>query len=105
MPAPTRRPSDLTRRAPLPERRPALTLIDLPALGWDDFFAQPFAPYIDTHRPGRVVRVDRGAANVMTACGEVRAALRPDLDVTVGDWGTLPLRDTGPMTVDAVLPR
>jgi ribosome biogenesis GTPase len=45
-------------------------------LGWDDHFAQAYAPFdrIDS-RPGRVLRVDRGVCTVLTEHGTDRASL------------------------------
>ena len=76
--------------------------IDLASLGWDDDFALAFAPYAETHEPGRVARVDRGAVTALTASGPCRAAIDPDLSPTVGDW--VALADEPPC-VDVVLPR
>src|SRR3954469_14123507 len=99
MPAPTRCPSDLTRRTPPPERRPPLIASTLTSLGWDEFFEQCFPPYADTHQPARGGRGDRGAPDVLPPTDEWRVALRPYLDITVGDWVAVPLRATGPLTV------
>ncbi|MGI5459071.1 ribosome small subunit-dependent GTPase A [Streptomyces sp. CA-249302] len=64
--------------------------------GWDDAWADAFAPY-DTEGllPGRVIRVDRGQCDVVTAGGTVRAdtALVTPNDplrvVCTGDWVAL----------------
>jgi ribosome biogenesis GTPase len=79
-----------------------LSAIDLTSLGWDDYFARSFTPYAETHTPGRVARVDRGAVTALTATGPVRAAVDPDQQPTVGDW--VALADEPP-SVDALLPR
>jgi ribosome biogenesis GTPase len=79
-----------------------LSAIDLTSLGWDDYFADQFIPYAETHQPGRVARVDRGAVTALTSTGPIRAAVDPDQQPTVGDW--VALADEPPC-VDAVLPR
>jgi ribosome biogenesis GTPase / thiamine phosphate phosphatase len=82
----------------------------LETLGWDDAWSATFEPYRHLAlTPGRVAVQHRGAYDVLTAEGEVRAriagrlrkATRPvDLPV-VGDWATLdPDR-----TIVGVLPR
>jgi ribosome biogenesis GTPase len=74
-------------------------------LGWNDVFAAAFEPYTG-HAPGRVSRVDKGVCDVLTAEGEVRAAvrwsaLRDPVDLPcVGDWVALRHGE-----VTAVLPR
>jgi ribosome biogenesis GTPase len=88
-------------------------VIDLPTLGWDDAWAAAF----ETHHapglvPGRVAVQHRGAYDVLTEDGEVRARLPgrarheaeslAELPV-VGDWVALE-RDGGAM-IRAVLPR
>jgi ribosome biogenesis GTPase len=58
----------------------------LPRLGWDDTFAAA-ADELDLPdaRPGRVARVDKGWATVMTATGTVRTQLAGHA-VATGDW-------------------
>lgn len=74
----------------------------LSSLGWDDRFAADFAPYLDSHSPARVIRVDRGAADALGTDGVRRVPLDDGLtDITVGDWLALG-RDAA---VAAVLPR
>jgi ribosome biogenesis GTPase len=73
----------------------------LASLGWDEHFAAEFAPYSCTHTAARVTRVDRGAAELITAAGPLRVDLTFDTaDVTVGDWVA-----TLDGVVSAVLPR
>jgi ribosome biogenesis GTPase len=63
----------------------------LRALGWDDQFAaaaEKLAPDAQTV-PGRVARVDRGAATVLLGHGTVRVAVEgtgPASAVATGDW-------------------
>ncbi len=87
-------------RAPPPSKGFPLSGL-LSSLGWDDRFAADFTPYLDSHVPARVIRVDRGAADVLGAAGVRRVPLGADLnDVTVGDWLAL-----GEDAAAAVLPR
>ena len=59
----------------------------LASLGWDEFFAAEFAPLQHSHTPARVARVDRGAADLRTEVGELRAAIPVgQTDLGVGDW-------------------
>jgi ribosome biogenesis GTPase / thiamine phosphate phosphatase len=61
--------------------------VPLASLGWDAHFATELAAYDDLHVPARVSRVDRGAAELITAAGPLRVELTQQLgDVTVGDW-------------------
>ncbi|WP_208035160.1 ribosome small subunit-dependent GTPase A [Streptomyces cyanogenus] len=79
--------------------------------GWDEAWADAFAPYAaDGLLPGRVVRVDRGQCDVVTADGVVRADTEfvvprdPMKVVCTGDWVAV---DPGgdPRYVRAYLPR
>ncbi|MET8772243.1 ribosome small subunit-dependent GTPase A [Streptomyces sp. NPDC004658] len=79
--------------------------------GWDETWAEAFAPYeADGLLPGRVVRVDRGQCDVVTADGTVRADTEfvvprdPMKIVCTGDWVAV---DPGgdPRYVRAYLPR
>ncbi|MGW2709596.1 ribosome small subunit-dependent GTPase A [Streptomyces sp. NPDC001356] len=79
--------------------------------GWDESWAEAFAPFeADGLLPGRVVRVDRGQCDVVTADGTVRADTEfvvprdPMKVVCTGDWGAV---DPGgdPRYVRACLPR
>ncbi|MFI6931070.1 ribosome small subunit-dependent GTPase A [Streptomyces sp. NPDC050287] len=61
--------------------------------GWDQAWADQFAPYApEGLLPGRVIRVDRGQCDVMTAAGVVRADTAfvtphdPMRVVCTGDW-------------------
>ena len=79
--------------------------------GWDDAWADEFAPY-DTEGllPGRVVRVDRGQCDVVTAGGVVRADTAfvtphdPMRVVCTGDWVAVE-PGGNPRYVRAYLPR
>jgi ribosome biogenesis GTPase len=72
----------------------------LAALGWDDRVAALAADLPSHLVTGRVTRVDRGRASVVTALDELRP--RTSTPVAVGDWvGVDPASDA----VDAVLPR
>jgi ribosome biogenesis GTPase / thiamine phosphate phosphatase len=65
-------------------------LYSLASLGWDEHFAAEFAPHQHTHVPARVIRVDRGAADLCTAEGELRVELVGGLQgLAVGDWVAL----------------
>ncbi|MEV5385276.1 ribosome small subunit-dependent GTPase A [Streptomyces sp. NPDC052721] len=79
--------------------------------GWDEAWAEAFAPYeTDGLLPGRVVRVDRGQCDVVTADGTARADTEfvvprdPMKVVCTGDWVAV---DPGgdPRYVRAYLPR
>ncbi|MGN5237155.1 ribosome small subunit-dependent GTPase A [Rhodococcus sp. SJ-3] len=76
--------------------RPSSSPSPLSALGWDDSFEALFAEYAAAGLvPARVVRVDRGRCDTLTASGPVRAAsvavasLDPVLSVCTGDWAAL----------------
>ncbi len=100
-----------------PERavRDNASVLDLATLGWDDGWADAFAPHgLAGLDAGRVAVQHRGAYDVLTENGEIRARLpgrarreiesRADLPV-VGDWVALEPAGQGPPTVRAVLPR
>jgi ribosome biogenesis GTPase len=73
----------------------------LASLGWDAQYAAEFAPFQHTHIPGRVVRVDRGAADVAGETDHHRVAFGSSCDgLTVGDW--VAVADD---QVQAILPR
>lgn len=83
---------------------------DLETLGWDDAWSTTFAPYRELGQaPGRVAIQHRGAYDVLTAEGEVRARvtgrLRKETPATelpvVGDWVSLDQAGT----IVGVLPR
>lgn len=79
--------------------------------GWDEAWADAFAPYAaDGLLPGRVVRVDRGQCDIVTADGTVRADTEfvvprdPMKVVCTGDWVAVD-PDGDPRYVRAYLPR
>ncbi|MFC8693984.1 ribosome small subunit-dependent GTPase A [Streptomyces parvus] len=79
--------------------------------GWDDGWAAAFSPYAEQGLvPGRVVRVDRGRCDVITADGTVRADTAfvvprdPMRIVCTGDWVALDA-DGDPRFVRTLLPR
>lgn len=91
------------------------SVLELQTLGWDASWDAAFEP----HRapgivPGRVVVPHRGAYDVLTADGEIRArvpgrmrrgaASSAELPV-VGDWVALERGEQGKATIRAVLPR
>ncbi|MEJ3747917.1 ribosome small subunit-dependent GTPase A [Actinomycetes bacterium KLBMP 9797] len=84
---------------------------DLTSLGWDDSY-----PMIDAdHRPGRVVRADRGICTVLCADGTVRASAGggvlaaagrdPANLPCAGDWVVVRTWPDDRITVERVLPR
>ncbi|MFF9201139.1 ribosome small subunit-dependent GTPase A [Streptomyces sp. NPDC014986] len=87
---------------------------DLSALapyGWDDAWADAFAPYAaEGLLPGRVIRVDRGRCDVLTAGGTLRADTAfvtphdPLRVVCTGDWAAVEPGGS-PRYVRAYLPR
>ncbi|MBT2405075.1 MULTISPECIES: ribosome small subunit-dependent GTPase A [unclassified Streptomyces] len=79
--------------------------------GWDDAWAAEFAPYAEQGLvPGRVVRVDRGQCDLMTADGIVRADTAfvtphdPLRVICTGDWAAVQTAGN-PRYVKAYLPR
>ncbi|MFE2328965.1 ribosome small subunit-dependent GTPase A [Streptomyces sp. NPDC059385] len=83
----------------------------LAPLGWDDAWAAEFTPYAERGLlPGRVVRVDRGQCDVMTADGIVRADTAfvtphdPLRVICTGDWAAVEAGGN-PRYVTAYLPR
>lgn len=79
--------------------------------GWDDAWATEFAPYAAQGLvPGRVVRVDRGQCDVITADGVVRADTAfvtphdPLRVICTGDWAAVEAAGS-PRYVKAYLPR
>ncbi len=79
--------------------------------GWDDVWEADFAPYAARGLvPGRVVRVDRGMCDVVTAAGPVRADTEyvvpkdPMQVVCTGDWAAVDA-DGDPRYVRELLPR
>ncbi|MGX2993824.1 ribosome small subunit-dependent GTPase A [Streptomyces sp. JNUCC 64] len=84
----------------------------LAAYGWDEGWAAAFAPYAERGLvPGRVVRVDRGQCDVVTADGLVRpdtAYVTPHDPLRVictGDWAAVDPEGGDPRYVRAYLPR
>lgn len=84
----------------------------LAAYGWDDAWAAAFAPYAAQGLvPGRVVRVDRGLCDVVTADGTVRADTEfvvprdPMKVVCTGDWVAVDPDGRDPRYVRTLLPR
>ncbi|MEV7511575.1 ribosome small subunit-dependent GTPase A [Streptomyces sp. NPDC091201] len=80
-------------------------------LGWDDAWQAEFTPYAEQGLvPGRVVRVDRGQCDVMTADGVVRADTAfvtphdPLRVICTGDWAAVESAGN-PRYVKAYLPR
>ncbi|MEU2924424.1 ribosome small subunit-dependent GTPase A [Streptomyces sp. NPDC007251] len=83
----------------------------LAAYGWDDGWEAEFAPYAGQGcLPGRVVRVDRGQCDIVTADGTVRADTEfvvprdPMRVVCTGDWVAVD-PEGDPRYVRAYLPR
>jgi len=83
-----------------------LALDTLASLGWDAFYTAEFAPYADIAVPGRVVRVDRGAADVLTADNPLRVTTDAhDEPLAVGDWIALVATDDRRWSVETTLAR
>ncbi|MFF4591235.1 ribosome small subunit-dependent GTPase A [Streptomyces sp. NPDC001388] len=84
----------------------------LVAHGWDAGWEAEFAPHAERGLlPGRVVRVDRGLCDVVTAAGTVRADTEfvvprdPLKVVCTGDWVALDPEGADPRYVRTLLPR
>jgi ribosome biogenesis GTPase / thiamine phosphate phosphatase len=87
----------------------------LEAIGWDLAWQEAFASHSQLGVAGRVVRVDRGLASVLTADGLVRASLGATVLEAMladtlaapctGDWVVARHWPDGPITVETVLPR
>ncbi|MFF3204477.1 ribosome small subunit-dependent GTPase A [Streptomyces sp. NPDC002962] len=84
----------------------------LAAYGWDADRETEFAPYAERGLlPGRVVRVDRGLCDVVTAAGVVRADTEfvvprdPLKVVCTGDWVAVDPEDADPRYVQTLLTR
>ncbi|OLF05602.1 ribosome small subunit-dependent GTPase A [Actinophytocola xinjiangensis] len=76
--------------------RSSSSSFELSALGWDDSFAALFVEHAAAGLvPARVVRVDRGRCDTLTASGPVRAdsaavaSPDPARSVCTGDWAAL----------------
>jgi ribosome biogenesis GTPase len=89
--------------------------VDLHSLGWQEFFAEPFAVYAEQELiPGRIAIEEKEAYRVYTAMGECwaevpgrliyRARGRQEMPA-VGDWVALKPNPTGRAVIKAVLPR
>ena len=93
-------------RAHLNPKGTALTQPALASLGWDDFYTAEFAPYADVAVPGRVVRVDRSAVDILTADNPLRVASPSDGEpLAVGDWVALTATDDRRWTIETMLAR
>ena len=84
----------------------------LAAYGWDEAWASEFAPHEpEGLLPGRVIRVDRGQCDVVTADGVVRADTAfvtphdPLRVVCTGDWVAVEPAGNHPRYVRTCLPR
>ncbi|MCZ7457290.1 ribosome small subunit-dependent GTPase A [Streptomyces sp. WMMC940] len=84
----------------------------LASYGWDGDLTAAFAPYAERGLvPGRVVRVDRGQCDVVTAAGTVRADTAfvtphdPLRVICTGDWAAVDPEGGSPRYVRAYLPR
>ncbi|WP_069770067.1 ribosome small subunit-dependent GTPase A [Streptomyces sp. LUP30] len=84
----------------------------LAAYGWDEGWETEFIPYsVHNLLPGRVVRVDRGLCDVVTATGVVRADTEfvvprdPMKVVCTGDWVAVDPGGSDPRYVRTLLPR
>jgi ribosome biogenesis GTPase len=87
---------------------------NLSLLGWDDSWAEAFAPYAGAGvTPARIARVDRGACRLLSAAGELRAscaavaagAADPRELPSVGDWAAVRTPPDGRLEVAAILER
>ncbi|MEU6060908.1 ribosome small subunit-dependent GTPase A [Streptomyces sp. NPDC047097] len=94
-----------------PSRPSATSSHPLARYGWDDRWAAEFAPYAETGLlPGRVVRVDRGRCDLVTADGTVHADTAfvtphdPLRVICTGDWAAVDPHGN-PRYVQAYLPR
>lgn len=100
-------PLNLSSSAASTEVEAALT-----PYGWDDGWADAFAPYAAQGlAPGRVTRVDRGLCDVLTPEGTVRADTEfvvphdPMKVVCTGDWVAVDPAGADPRYVRTLLPR
>lgn len=93
----------------------AAPAVDLAALGWDDAWREASSTYAELGVAGRIARVDRGLASVLTADGPLRASygvavLEAMADDTLaspctGDWCIVRHWPDGPVTIEMILPR
>jgi len=85
--------------------------LNMESLGWNDHFAQAFAPYTEQGLvPARVAVQHRGGYIVLTEDGELEAEaarrqVRSGELAGVGDWVALRLLPEGQAIVEEVLPR
>ncbi|MFD8734428.1 ribosome small subunit-dependent GTPase A [Streptomyces sp. NPDC059618] len=101
----------MTSSSAFPNPSVSLGLSTLVPYGWDDAWADEFAPYAaEGFVAGRVIRVDRGQCDVATADGVIRADTAfvtphdPMRVVCTGDW--VAVEPAGnPRYVKAYLPR
>ncbi|NUO79673.1 ribosome small subunit-dependent GTPase A [candidate division KSB1 bacterium] len=88
----------------------------LAALGWNDFFAEHFAPFaLEGYEAGRVAIQHKGAYTLLTAHGELRGEVTgkmlyfadsPQDLPAVGDWVAIrPRLEESAATIHALLPR
>ncbi|MGW2614959.1 ribosome small subunit-dependent GTPase A [Streptomyces sp. NPDC001500] len=91
---------------------PSLSSNPLAAYGWDEDWESAFTPFsAQDLLPGRVVRVDRGLCDVVTATGVVRADTEfvvprdPMKVVCTGDWVAVDPAGSDPRYVRTLLPR
>ncbi|WP_328552782.1 ribosome small subunit-dependent GTPase A [Streptomyces sp. NBC_00358] len=101
----------MTSSSTFPTSSRSLGLAPLAAYGWDDGWADEFAPHDSEGLvAGRVIRVDRGQCDVVTADGVIRADTAfvtphdPLRVVCTGDWVAVEPAGT-PRYVRAYLPR
>lgn len=85
--------------------------VELAALGWDEHFSTLYTDRAsDDELPARIVRVDRGGCDTITASGPVRAirgvgrTAEREQSVCTGDWVVL-RRDDGQARIVHLLPR
>ncbi|MFF3613199.1 ribosome small subunit-dependent GTPase A [Streptomyces sp. NPDC002580] len=101
----------MTSSSAFPTSSTSLGLSPLVPYGWDDDWADEFAPHASEGLvAGRVIRVDRGQCDVVTADGVVRADTAfvtphdPMRVVCTGDWVAVE-PDGNPRYVRSYLPR
>lgn len=85
-------------------------MIDLGTYGWDPAWAATLEAHAPGARPGRIVRVDRGECDVVTAAGVVRAIsdstrAQGDVAPATGDWVAIAEGPEDKLLIAQVLPR
>lgn len=90
-------------------------MMEMTDLGWDERFADGFAPFAERGLvPARVVRQLRDLSTVVTTLGEIEAevsgkfrheAAGPADYPAVGDWAALRMVEGGRAVIEALLPR